>query len=473
MNILNKQKLNRVLLGLGVGAAVSLFWCRAATAEVTLFEANGWSFTFGGRVNAFLSGGKGDNFPQQTPDPTGATHLVMGQNATGPGAGVADVGWLTYQGDANNKYTGVRVRSGMFPNVLGFGLQRNLSERTTIRGYVSIWATVETLGRDKWAPVTAEAREGYFTINNGTWGSLTVGRTLGWLGRTSYEIDSAYGHGYGLGLPCTDALGPACGHIGTGALFPGYSAGVSYSTPSAGGLQLHAALYDPIVFTPSTSSDWSRASFVRPEGALTFDTAIAGTAKLKIGVEGLYQTVQRTGIDTAGTPANVDASIWGVSGGARVEFGPVRVGASGFRGRGIGLGYAGQRSVAIADDDASAMGAGGLSYKLRTFTGIYGQVAVVSGPIHVAAGYGQGIVDQLAEDKVNPNLSVIHSQTGISASFYYHVNDAVVLGLDFFRFQASWYGAPRVDANGQATGAKLPGELQQLNFLNAGATYHW
>jgi len=67
---------------------------------------------------------------------------------------------------------------------------------------------------------------------------------------------------------------------------------------------------------------------------------------------------------------------------------------------------------------------------------------------------------------------VIHTQTGISAAVYYHVSDAVVIGLDYFHFKASWYGAPIVDMNGP-TGGKLVGELQNLDFLNLGATYYW
>ena len=48
-----------------------------------------------------------------------------------------------------------------------------------------------------------------------------------------------------------------------------------------------------------------------------------------------------------------------------------------------------------------------------------------------------------------------------------------MFGLDYFHFKASWYGAPILDANNQATGTKLAGELQNLDFVNLGVTYHW
>jgi hypothetical protein len=48
------------------------------------------------------------------------------------------------------------------------------------------------------------------------------------------------------------------------------------------------------------------------------------------------------------------------------------------------------------------------------------------------------------------------------------MTDSLVLGLDYFRFMARWYGAPRAGDL-----ALLPGEKQDLNFINAGMTYHW
>ena len=49
---------------------------------------------------------------------------------------------------------------------------------------------------------------------------------------------------------------------------------------------------------------------------------------------------------------------------------------------------------------------------------------------------------------------------------------------DYFRFQTDWYGAPNstLDAASGAT-VILPGvitpERQVVNYVNAGATYHW
>jgi hypothetical protein len=452
VNILNNLKFGACL---GLFLATSTLAPRAR-AEVLLVDKDGWRFSFDGRVNAFLSIGRGDDFPKATPNPLtpGMSHTVMGDSHT---QGVPDVGFKGNEvADVNGKYFAMRVRSGMVGNVLGFGLSRNLTDTTTIKGYVAIWSTIETLARDKWAPVIPEAREGYFSVT-GPWGTASVGRTFGWFGRISTEIDLMYGHPYGVGLPCTDELGPACGHIGTGVAYPGYSAGFAYSSPSLGGLTLNVGVYDPIVFAPK----WKRAPVLRPEGSLTFEAKLGGSGMLKLGVEGLYQPLGRIHEDPV-TMAKTDesTSVWGAAGGARLELGPVRLGAAAFRGRGIGMTYALQNTSVSLNTDTN---------ELRTFTGVYGQGALVFGNLQLAAGAGVAAADQLTSDRINAGLSVIHQQIGVSAAIYYHLTDAVVLGLDYFRFMARWYGAPRSTTDFTL----LPGEKQDLDFINAGVTYHW
>ena len=474
MNILNhllalpREKTPRLrrVASCGLVLGTALLWSRGAAAEVMLFEKDGWHFAFDGRVNAFLSVGMGDDFPKPTPNPNtpGVSHTVMGSNKP---PGTPDVGWKSAEvQDKEGKYFAMRVRSGMVGNVLGFALTRDLTQTTSIKGYLAIWSTIETLGRDKWAPVIPEAREGYFNVS-GPWGSATVGRTFGWFGRMSAEIDLLYGHGYGVGLPCTDELGPACGHIGTGVAYPGYSAGFSYSTPSLGGLQVHAGVYDPIVLVP----EWKRAPILRPEGAVTFETELGATGKLKLGVEAVYQPLARVAIDpmTMGL-SDESTAVWGVAGGGRVEVGPVRLGVSAYRGRGLGMSYALQNTSASLNPE---------TYELRLFSGVYGQAALVFGKLLIGAGGGMAATDQLSSDRINPSLSVIHRQIGISAVLNYHVTDAVVLGLYYFRFMARWYGAPAstldpVTMEPVITSTDvLAGEKQDLDFINAGVTYHW
>lgn len=469
MKIVNKLRYsNGARLGLCV--ATCLLASRVAHAEVELADKDGWTFSFDGRVNSFVSGGFGDGLPEATRVPGALPtdpphHTVMGESSSA-GLGVPNAGWNPNYGqtDVNNNFVNIRVRSGMYGNILGFGIARKVNDTTTIKGYISIWSTVESLAQDKWAPVVPEAREGHLTVT-GNWGSVRVGRQLGWVGRQSYEIDTAYGHGFGVGLPCTDALGPACGHIGTGAIFPGYGAAVVYSTPSLGGLRIHAGAYDPSVYG---AGSWTHAEWLRPEGSITFDRPIGETARIKFGVEGFWQQMARSVTDpTTMSDLKETTSVWGASGGLRVEAGPIRLGLSGFRGKGLGLFYTLQRSNAVADPVEDQ------THAIRMFTGFYAQSALVFGRLRLAGGFGMSTVDQTANDKINSMLSVIRYQRGISGGIFYNATDSIVLGFDYFNFAAGWWGAPTVDPTTMTVNGKLAGEKQLINFASAGVTYYW
>jgi hypothetical protein len=286
---------------------------------------------------------------------------------------------------------------------------------------------------------------------------VTAGRQLGVFGGISTEIDFLYGHNYGLGLPCVDNYFPTCGHIGTGAIGPGPAAGFVYTTPSLGGLKLRGGFFDPVRLL----GVWERVSYVRPEGALVFEQRFSPTFLLKAQVEGMYQPVAILGADRTD-------QVWGVAGGSRVEVGPVRLGLSAFRGKGLGVYVALQNSSSSFNNQ---------SKNLRTFTGVYAQGAVVFGPLQVSLGAGRVLDDQLAEDKIDPSTSGLKAQTGASLGFYYRMTDNLVLGVDYFRFQTDWWGAPNSTLDDMANVVILDGflkpEKQVIHFINTGATFHW
>jgi len=461
-----------VLCGLSLGAC--LLEIRPAAAEIPLAEKDGFTFFTDGRINAFFSQGIGDAFPQPTPNtnvtPSGMpapSHGVVGSGQS------FTAGYESKQADANNNYSAQRVRNGFLATILGLGMRKKISE-TTVTGYVALWGTTQSFQRDRTTDSGNshtkgfDVRNGYVELE-GPWGDVKAGRQLGIFGDISTEIDYNYGHGYGLGLPCVDEYYASCGHIGTGAVGPGFAAGIVYSTPSFGGLKLTAGFFDPVRLLGA----WNRVPIMRPEGTITFEKQLSSTAFLKLAVEGMYQPVARvesqvdpnTGVSTL---INRTDAVWGVAGGGRIEVGPVRFGASAFRGKGLGA------YVALQNSSSSFNQA---TFNLRSFTGYYAQAALVFGRAQISAGAGRVIDDQLEEDKVNANSSELKWQTGFSLGFFYSLTDYLVLGLDYFRFQTDWWGAPNstLDANNNVV--LLPGvltpEQQIINFINAGATLHW
>jgi hypothetical protein len=447
----------------GLALVACLLGTRRAAAEVTLAESNGFRFFVDGRVNVFLSQGVGDDFPQPTPNlnetPTGMPapqHAVVGSGQP------FTAGYSSDQGDAYGKYSAMRIRSGFLGSILALGVKKNISETTTVRGYVSLWGTAQAFARDRVQDFgrstskSFDVREGFVQFE-GPWGSVTAGRQNGIFGNISTEIDFLYGHNYGLGLPCVDNYFPTCGHIGTGALGPGTAAGFVYATPSLGGVRLRGGFYDPVRLL----GVWERVSYVRPEAALLFEQRFSPAFLMKAQVEAMYQPMAILGADRTD-------EVWGVAGGARIEAGPLRLGASAFRGKGLGVYVALQNSSSSFNNQTK---------NLRTFTGLYAQSALVFGPLQVSVGAGRVLDDQLAEDKVDASTSGLKTQTGGSLGVYYRLTDNLVLGVDYFRFQTDWWGAPNstFDDMGNVVilGGVLTPEKQVIHFINSGATFHW
>jgi hypothetical protein len=420
-------------------AASFWLWPRVAQAEIEIAEQKGWTLSMDGRFNAFLSYGFGDGYPSPA-DPAGS--IAQGSGLRGePGLE-----------DGSNKIQSFRVRSGFLGNILGFGIKKHLNDDTTLRGYMAIWSTIET-NHTRYVPISADVREGYMKIE-GPWGSVLAGRALGLFSRGSVEIDFSYAHGYGLGYPCNvDKWGPTCGHIGFGVLFPFFASGVVYATPSLAGLTLTTGVYDPVVM----AGKWDRTGLPRVEGELAFDTALGTMGKAHVFATGVWQKLGRLNSDQS-------TEATGGAGGARFELGPVRIGGAAHYGKGLGFFYALENSpasfyTALGSEPPEVDGT------LRTFDGFYAQGAVVLGRVDLAVGYGLARVrmldlDRNRQDCSDPNrscYSLPKQQAGISAGAFYHIDENLVFGLDFFRADFAWY----------------QGEKQGVNFVNAGLTMPW
>jgi len=468
-----------LLCGLTLGVVGMLTLAsRPASADLMLFDNNGWTFFTDGRINTFFSYATGDDFPKPTPNPNdpNLTHGVVGDGQP------FTAGFPTQPQGFNGKYSATRLRSGFLGTIIAFGVKRQVNETTSIKSYVSLWQTAETNQRlrafDQLAKDnpyrTFDVREGWMSID-GPWGNLVAGKQGGILGSISTEIDFLYGHNYGLGLPCVEFYFPTCGHIGTGALGNGVAAGFTYTTPSLGGLKFKAGIYDPVRLLGA----WERAPYPRPEAALWWERRFSPGLFLKVEAEGMYQYIavrENTRSD----------KVWGVAGGARLEAGPFRLGLSAYHGKGLGAYIALQNAGSTFDQ---------VYRDLRYFTGVYAQTALVFGREQLSAGIGRVLDHQLDSDKnghltmddmgnvvldINPaiGLSGLKYQTGISGAFYHHVTDFFVLGIDYFYFRTDWWGArnamldPTTNLPVLLPGS-LPGEKQVVHFINLGATFHW
>ncbi len=457
--------------------SASLLTAGRASAEVTIAKGETWDAYVSGRVGAFASYAFGEGRP--VPKVPGSTIQ--------PGGGVDnddptldtiyeydDMGMpLPKQG----KFNKLRVRSGYYPNILTLGARKTFGPELKLTAQVSIWGTIEPEfakgslppnpnrangGRDN--GVYGDFREGYLRLE-GSWGEVNGGRFLSVFGRGMTEIDVLYGHGYGVGFPMVSRSqiqpvtgdlryqGPTSGMSGFGVLGATYAGGVTYATPSMSGLKLTLGIFDPVTYN---AAGWTRTGAPRPEAEITYDLHQGGVLVHVFGSAG-FQTIM--------TPTD-DTSIWGVSGGARVELGPVRIGGGGFMGKAPGINHAFDDNTALSSGTAmktmtttDAMGMTTTSmvksYELRNTRGFVGMVQVALGPVDVSAGAGQTVVLQVDADRANAAMvSTLKTQTGIFGAVVYHVNESLHLDVDFITGAYRWYN----------------GETERLNLLNAGAT---
>ena len=247
----------------------------------------------------------------------------------------------------------------------------------------------------------------------------------------------------------------ACGHSGYGVLFPGFHAGLVYNTPTLAGLQLSAGLYDPAQIGEGS---YRRTPLPRVEAELTYKLpdhfrAFAGT---------LWQRLSRNQTDPVTmviSKQNQDAS--GLNYGFMVDVSPLAFGFSGYLGKGLGL------YTPLEDNPFTNLEPSGV---LRKQNGYYGAASLTFGQTKLATGLGISRLQRSADDPSDSGDSKVpRQQVGISAGVYQGLYKTVIVALEFFRAQTTWYN------HGQALGADtaIIRPVQTVNFINVGATLVW
>ena len=417
-----------------------------ASAEVTLFKSpDGWEFSTDGRANGFLNYQWGNNLPaDRTP-----AHPV-----------VAGAGFGPSQLDEDGKFNFARIRSGFVGNVLGFTIKKTLSPDTTVKAHTSIWSVIES-AKDKASQNIPDVRETYLKVE-GPWGGVLVGRTLGLFSRGAVLLDAVYEHGNGLGVNCPQGLegrGPTCGHVGFGILFPGFNSQITYNTPTFAGFQLTAGLFDPV----NLSGKYDRTPVPRPEAELTYDKDF-GSGKAHVFLNGMWQPLYETANNTKDRVAADPTSSTkakkvyakGVGVGAWGEYSVLRAGFAAHTGSGLGYIYALENQNAQVD----------AARELRKYSGVYGTLGLKLGKLYVTGGVGATFAKSSAADDqaIGESIAngvlpqeIVNRQMGESAGVYYNLAESLILAVDYFHADISFY----------------LGDKQKVDTLNSGLTFIW
>jgi len=422
--------------------STALFLPRSAHAEKVLVKGDNWDVYTDGRVGAFLSWVVGDGAPVANkmitlPDGSVVPEVING----GQWPVNAKQASETSQGTVN----AMRVRSGFIGNVLGFGVRTELWPNLKASAYLQMWSFVESEGRRKVYPNPVDVRQGYAKLE-GPWGSFLAGRTRTLFSRGATDINTLYAHRWGIGFPNQiDSKGPTQGMVGFGVLGSGFASGLIYGTPVLAGFQLNVGVFDPVSLS---AGGWSRTQLVRPEAELTFERPFGSLGKVVLFVNGAYQKVYKPGYCVASaTTGPCDETAEGVGYGGRLEVGPVRLGAAGHYGKGLGLSFALENSYAALDP----------ANNLRTFDGYYVQSQIVVKQFDLFAGYGITRVFLTDLDKTLPQYSNIKNQIGINGGVVYNMTENVHFDLEYMRAEANWW----------------LGEKQVLHNFATGMTVNW
>ena len=212
-------------------------------------------------------------------------------------------GYSSDQGNASGKYSATRVRSGFLGSIIAFGVRRQLTETTTVKGYISLWGTAESYARDRTqdsghsTSKGFDVREGYVAFE-GPWGALAAGRQGDSSAASRPRSTSSTATTTGSACPASTIYYPACGHIGTGALGPGNAAGFVYATP----LARRAAGSRPASTIPCVCSAPGSGFRIRgPRATVSFERKLSPRFLFKLQVEGMYQYMGRSRLAVADT----------------------------------------------------------------------------------------------------------------------------------------------------------------------------
>ncbi|HEX5962864.1 MAG TPA: hypothetical protein VFY42_04025 [Gemmatimonadales bacterium] len=341
-------------MGLAMGAA------SAAEAQLTMQMSNGWSFTFGGNVNAFLV------YEKENDGTTSAT--------LSPGVVVG-----------NSDQGASRIRTGLLPAFAVFDA-KGKEGNTDLGVHFGFAPQIQCGGRDVDGDGAADGvahdcfgaqidmRQVYLTVG-GSWGQILAGRELGLFGRQNILTDQTL---FGVGATGGQISGgTTLGRIGFGYIYPNFKAQMTFSTPAGRPFQLSVGLFDPSSNPPYNTVEIPR---VEAEGVWT-----QGNTKVWVG--GLVQNNGTGGV------ADEKATAWGGSGGVRFGSTSFSLTASGYYGKGLG-------TTLMFGAGTAGLGTGGGD--LRKSYGGIGQLTFTpaNSKVTVAGSWGISILEN-ADDELD------------------------------------------------------------------------
>jgi hypothetical protein len=364
-----EKKFTKSKLAVAVGsAALALAMSAPANAVVVVGGDNGWEVSFDGNVNLFY------NYWDQT---------VKG-TMVGPGATVNTP-------EAKSKSS--HLNEGLLPAFFSFNAKSPTVNGLTGTARISFApdsSSAKTTRQNKGGN-SIDMREVMASVN-GSFGTISFGRTLGLFGRQAILKDQTL---FGVGAPGSiNGGGTTLGRIGYGYIYPEFRTRFSYETPVYNGFQVTVAMFDPQTPTDGTAGNYetSKPQF---QGEATYATTFANGGALNVWVDGLWQ-------DMKYKPQGDTVTSWGVDAGGEGTYMNFQLVGHYYTGQALGndlfmFGTTGIGTGAIGG--AAGFGCGALGCRTADNNGWYVQGGYTfMAKTKVAVSYGESRQDAAAAD---------------------------------------------------------------------------
>lgn len=424
-------------------AALVLAIPTPARADVTLVEKDGWTFYTRGLVAAHYQLIKGDADPTFSNGPPGDPRTQTGL----PSAGGQILDERTASDQRDKTLTMSNVRSGFIGTQIGFGLNRQINSNVKVESLLAINVAGINSNRGQDLQKAADYREAWAQVVS-PYGTVRFGRMFGIFGEGSAEV-MVMAYKFGVGHPCVvNHATISCGSSGAGPLYAGFDGAIRYISPRLAGFEFALSMVDPSV------SPYAKMSpLPRFDGEVNYDQTF-GDVNVRVIAQGMYEKVSKSTPKSPLLPNGEIKSdtIWGGMGTGILTIGPVKIGGGGWTGAGVG-----ERIPLEASDPANPIFSD-QTLELRHFRGFYGNLQGTFMDNTLTAGGGILYVQPTAVDVAigtAPN-DVLDHQSEFHVT-YQHKWDAIVLNVEYMRWQTVWHF----------------GEVQKLNFMGAGLNYIW
>jgi predicted porin len=379
-------------------------------------KAGSWDLSFTGDVNAFAD-----------------------FNACGHAA-VAVYGGLACNKPAGTPNT-FAIESGLLPNAFVFTAKSRQAD-LDVSATIGIYPGVSSTAKSGLAQPVIDARQGFLTFGDSSWGTVKIGRDLGLFGGDIILSDMTL-----LGMGSLGAYGGlyvTFGHIGTGYIYADWIPQISYTSPKfGGGVSVAVAVMQP--FDTATFGGLSGAAApTSPSVALKGHETPMAQAKLsydfaagKIWATGLLENVK------AVAPPTSDVTMVAGELGAKANISGFGVLGYGYYGNGLG-------TTGIGFDGVTTVGG---ALETRKSYGFLGQLTYQAGRLRPGVSYGMSYLDTASGEAETGTL--LRWNGTFTAGLWYTLTPSVTLVAEYDHTESKSQAGDKNRDNVGALGAIL------------------